>query len=822
MANNVLKEELVLTTGQFDKNINNVIRKVEELKNKGKNVGDGFEQSLGKIIQKATGFNGSMGSLVGVVGKFSGALGIALGAGEVFNRMMKESQTVGDSVARVQNQASEAVNYFANCLARADFSGFLSGLQDIIDKAGEVADALDDLQSMQLLFDFSHKQMSAEYQKQLMISRDLTKTEKERQDALEKSRQIASKMSENEKQMGKQYADTANKIISTELAKQRKKVGKVDSNFINQWFSFDKFQARKELAATYDKYTAEADKLVNQANASKRKRQKKDLEDRGGFGGTRAMSYNAEEKKMLERAQQLRKERDSNLSLVIAKATSEINDDTESQLSTALKYIGSATELGLDAARREFEMNRSEARLNGSKKSGGTKTPKQHVAEYKEQAETVQEIEDNITVLNKRLKDTKPNTEEYKLVSSEIKKWKELLDTTPKPTFIENATVIKDINSNITILQERLDKTVRGSEEWLTITKQIKDETKKLSDIQDGSLADLQNQVSEIDDKLSKENLSLKTRLELIDKKAEIQKKIDDISDDSYIKVTPIVGDNRRKRNSVSNAQTNINNIANDYDSGLIDYKSAKSQIDKINTDLKNIGAKPIKVHLETDTEKFLSSLETGADSLLSSFNGIDGVIDDITSLSQAISEGANSWEVFMGVLKTGVGIIQTVSTVLNTLNTLQELFGTTSLVAAEQNAAAGASEIATAAGVTAAKSGEAIASATASGAMVPFPLNLIAIAAGVAAVLAALAAITGAFANGGVVGGSQYAGDALLARVNSGEMILNGSQQKNLFDLLDKGTTSNVGGGNVNFVIRGKDLHGVLSNYDDKMKKVR
>lgn len=826
MANNVLKEELVLTTGQFDKNINNVIRKVEELKNKGKNVGDGFEQSLGKIIQKATGFNGSMGSLVGVVGKFSGALGIALGAGEVFNRMMKESQTVGDSVARVQNQASEAVNYFANCLARADFSGFLSGLQDIIDKAGEVADALDDLQSMQLLFDFSHKQMSAEYQKQLMISRDLTKTEKERQDALEKSRQIASKMSDNEKQMGKQYADTANKIISTELAKQGKKVGKVDSNFINQWFSFDKFQARKELAATYDKYTAEADKLVNQANASKRKRQKKDLDDRGGFGGTRAMSYNAEEKKMLERAQQLRKERDSNLSLVIAKATSEINDDTESQLSTALKYIGSATELGLDATRREFEMNRSEARLNGSnnapKKSGGTKTPKQHVAEYKEQAETVQEIEDNITVLNKRLKDTKPNTEEYKLVSSEIKKWKELLDTTPKPTFIENATVIKDINSNITILQERLDKTVRGSEEWLTITKQIKDESKKLSDIQDGSLADLQNQVSEIDDKLSKENLSLKTRLELIDKKAEIQKKIDDISDDSYIKVTPIVGDNRRKRNSVSNAQTNINNIANDYDSGLIDYKSAKSQIDKINTDLKNIGAKPIKVHLETDTEKFLSSLETGADSLLSSFNGIDGVINDITSLSQAISEGANGWKVFMGVLQTGVGIIKTVSTVLNTLNTLQELFGTTSQVAAEQNAAAGASEIATAAGVTAAKSGEAIASATASGAKMPYPLNIIAIVTGVAAVLAALATISGAFAEGGVVGGSNYAGDALLARVNSGEMILNGSQQKNLFDLLDKGTTSNVGGGNVNFVIRGKDLHGVLSNYDDKMKKVR
>ena len=78
---------------------------------------------------------------------------------------------------------------------------------------------------------------------------------------------------------------------------------------------------------------------------------------------------------------------------------------------------------------------------------------------------------------------------------------------------------------------------------------------------------------------------------------------------------------------------------------------------------------------------------------------------------------------------------------------------------------------------VVGAKSGEAIADATASGAKMPFPLNLIAIAAGVAAVVGALAMISGGFADGGIIGGNSFHGDKMLARVNAGEMILNQKQ---------------------------------------------
>ena len=79
-----------------------------------------------------------------------------------------------------------------------------------------------------------------------------------------------------------------------------------------------------------------------------------------------------------------------------------------------------------------------------------------------------------------------------------------------------------------------------------------------------------------------------------------------------------------------------------------------------------------------------------------------------------------------------------------------------------------------------------------------------------------------GAYANGGIVGGSSYAGDRLYARVNSGEMILNGNQQQHLFNMINNGGGGVASTGEVQFVIRGADLYGAMKNYNSKMKKVR
>lgn len=75
--------------------------------------------------------------------------------------------------------------------------------------------------------------------------------------------------------------------------------------------------------------------------------------------------------------------------------------------------------------------------------------------------------------------------------------------------------------------------------------------------------------------------------------------------------------------------------------------------------------------------------------------------------------------------------------------------------------------------------------------ATVPYPFNIpLAAAQGVAGAVqvANIASMQPKFANGGIVPGSSYSGDMVQARVNSGEMILNHSQQAQLFKIANGG----------------------------------
>lgn len=126
-----------------------------------------------------------------------------------------------------------------------------------------------------------------------------------------------------------------------------------------------------------------------------------------------------------------------------------------------------------------------------------------------------------------------------------------------------------------------------------------------------------------------------------------------------------------------------------------------------------------------------------------------------------------------------------------------------------------------------AANEGEALAAGTASASSLPFPYNLAAIASVVAelvAVFATISSYSGKFAEGGIVGGSSTIGDYNLARVNKGEMILNGKQQAHLFNMLNGiGVPSNNGvSGNVVFRISGNDLVGTLNNYNKRVGRVK
>ena len=164
--------------------------------------------------------------------------------------------------------------------------------------------------------------------------------------------------------------------------------------------------------------------------------------------------------------------------------------------------------------------------------------------------------------------------------------------------------------------------------------------------------------------------------------------------------------------------------------------------------------------------------------------NGIQSTIEAVTTVQQMLATTTEA-----------TSAIQTASTEQDTANTAQEMANSSAKIAM--------------------KTGEAIAGATASGAQMPFPLNLVAIAAGIAAVIAAIAQI-GSFANGGIIQGATTIGDYNLARVNSGEMILNGRQQNNLFRAIDENRLGSNGGGIVGgeVKIKGSDLYIALKNY--------
>lgn len=206
----------------------------------------------------------------------------------------------------------------------------------------------------------------------------------------------------------------------------------------------------------------------------------------------------------------------------------------------------------------------------------------------------------------------------------------------------------------------------------------------------------------------------------------------------------------------------------------------------------------------------------TGAyDDLSGAATGAGKTIEmSLSDASRSISNIGSSLE-SMGA--TGASAIADVITKFLSLVEVIEMVSAAQEAAAAAAIASNTAEAASSNTKAAADSGAAIAGATKSGASMPFPYNLLAIAAGVAAVVAALANMQ-KFETGGIVGGTSFFGDQVLARVNSGEMILNRAQQASLFKMINQGGS----GGAVTFRIKGKDLVGVQDNFNRTTKSYR
>lgn len=166
---------------------------------------------------------------------------------------------------------------------------------------------------------------------------------------------------------------------------------------------------------------------------------------------------------------------------------------------------------------------------------------------------------------------------------------------------------------------------------------------------------------------------------------------------------------------------------------------------------------------------------------------GLSKKIDDIGKINEELAVFGSIMSMVNGTTAAGSeGWLQWMNNVVHATSA--------AIVAIRQVVAAKTEEGVVAAGASAAASG---------------PWGWLMIAPAIMSAIAAFGSIP-KFAQGGIIGGSSFTGDKLLARVNSGEMILNQNQQGKLL-AMTSGQNVRVSG---DVRLNGKDIYISLRNY--------
>ena len=310
-----------------------------------------------------------------------------------------------------------------------------------------------------------------------------------------------------------------------------------------------------------------------------------------------------------------------------------------------------------------------------------------------------------------------------------------------------------------------------------------------------GSVADYEAQISALNKKLKEQKLTFK--------------EIKEIQDEIYLL--------NIKKDLAANG-------------GLIPQLKPKTTLLESKVKEPIIEAKAEIVDIDIDDN---AVLEAEGD-LIGAFGNIASSVKSIYSTWESFSESiedSSPLETFVSGIEAVLSTLQSVVSTMETINKLGSLFEAienASFLIEQKKTQEKMKQIGANATNAALEEKEAIAAATkaasegaSSASKIPVVGWVLALGA-IAAIIAAIAQVKSSvsFAKGGIVPGTSFSGDNIAANLNSGEMVLTTQQQRNLFDLLNggNGTSSRS---KVEFVIKGQDLKGVLTNYDKKMTRI-
>lgn len=295
-----------------------------------------------------------------------------------------------------------------------------------------------------------------------------------------------------------------------------------------------------------------------------------------------------------------------------------------------------------------------------------------------------------------------------------------------------------------------------------------------------------QGSIQEISDQISKKESQIKNVRVGSDEFNLLRDEIEKLKADKElleIQLHPKIDEN--SMNSLLGSLANVQQQINSRKS-LLSITSDKSQIQQLTNELEALTQKEYKIQLSID-EKRQAAITQNADDIKTKYENLGQAAQSVGSVFNALGDVTN--DSFLSMVGTVSGAV---ANILPQVGKLIPAF-----------------------------QAQAVAAGTANAAAVPFPANLIAIASIITSIISVFSSLP-KFADGGIVQGKSF-GDYNLARVNGGEMILNSTQQGRLWNTIQQGHTSTNApmNANVTFRIEGKQLVGVLNNYNSSKSRL-
>lgn len=193
-----------------------------------------------------------------------------------------------------------------------------------------------------------------------------------------------------------------------------------------------------------------------------------------------------------------------------------------------------------------------------------------------------------------------------------------------------------------------------------------------------------------------------------------------------------------------------------------------------------------------------------------------------VQQMGSALGVNMDGFSKFMSVLQATMSVISAVQSITEFFGgTLGQLDGSTANVtesnkqeATSGAAAAVASGVKSGAYLLEAKAAEKAAAANIFLAHSYIPFAGVPMATGYVTAMEGVLNGMQMFAEGGIVGGSSYSGDRVIARLNSGEMVINRGDQRRLFGMIKSGNAGNTGQSITRTVVTGEQIVTAVNNY--------